>query len=397
MIRRTLSGITVRTSSLWALGTALTLALTSCTGFAATGERSPTTSPLLAAEFAILPEPTFGSEGVSPVQPVRMTVTGGKLLSLTLTNPAGRAVKGRFTSGRAGWESTEALGFAKTYTWSGKAVSSDGERYPISGTFTTVAPKTLVAATANVSDGGVYGIAMPIVLTFSEPVRDTAAVERALTVRTTPATEGSWAWEEGGGAVHWRPRRYWQPGTEVSLDAAVYGVRTAEGSYGGQDLAAEFRIGRGQVVHADARTRRVSVVRDGKPVAEYPASFGDETDPTRVTPSGIHVILAKYPGYADRDARPGCGTSPLRWAVRLSGAGVFLHSAPGSVAEHGLRNVTSGCVHLAPAAAEQYFAEALVGDPVEVVGTARKLGPDDVYLQWTRSWDQWQARSALAE
>ena len=70
------------------------------------------------------------------------------------------------------------------------------------------------------------GIAAPIILKFDGTVEDKAAVERALTVTTTPRTEGSWAWlgEDNGSRVHWRTKNYYKPGTKVHMSAKLYGL-----------------------------------------------------------------------------------------------------------------------------------------------------------------------------
>lgn len=398
MIRSNTNGITARISSLFVLAAVLIVALSACTGFAAPGGQVSPGPAHLATDFRIVPEPAFDAVAVSPVQPVSLTVTDGTLTSLTLSNPAGKEVLGEFSEDRSAWRATEPLGFAKTYAWTGEAADADGERYPITGSFTTVAPAQRVSAQANVGDGGIYGIAMPISLTFTEKVVDKAAVERSLSVRTKPETQGAWGWLENDTAVHWRPAKYWKPGTEVHVEAAIYGVRTGHGQYGAQDIAVDFTIGRAQVVKADTSTHRMVVVRDGETVADYPASFGLDTDPVRVTRSGIHVVMAKHPTYLMNNARYDYENFEVRWAVRISNNGEFTHAAPWSVADQGVRNVSHGCVNLAPDAAKEYFDSALIGDPVEIVGSSQRLGTrDGAYHDWTFSWADWQKRSALGE
>lgn len=78
--------------------------------------------------------------------------------------------------------------------------------------------------------------------------------------------------------------------------------------------------------------------------------------------------------------------------------GEFTHAAPWSVTDQGVRNVSHGCITLAPDAAKEYYDSALIGDPVEIVGSSQKLGRrDGAYHDWTFSWPDWQARSALGE
>lgn len=396
MTRSYANEISTRISSLCVLVLALATVLSGCSSFADPSGGTPTSEPPVAADFRILPEPGYGATGVSPMQRVRMTVDDGSLNSLSLTNPAGKQVQGTMSADQTTWTATEPLGYAKAYTWSGEAVDSTGVRYPISGSFTTVTPETQVSARSNVGDGGTYGIAMPISLTFSEKIIDKAAVERALTVQTHPETDGSWAWLENDTAVHWRPEKYWKPGTTVHVEAAIYGVRTGEGSYGKDDLTVDFTIGRSQIVKANTDTHRMVVVRNDKKLADYPASFGLDSDPGRVTKSGIHVVMAKHPKYFMNNARYDYEDFEVDWAVRISNNGEFTHSAPWSVRDQGIRNVSHGCINLAPAAAKEYYDSALIGDPVEVKGSDQNLGRrDGDYHDWTYSWAQWRGLSAL--
>ena len=62
----------------------------------------------------------------------------------------------------------------------------------------------------------------------------------------------------------------------------------------------------------------------------------------------------------------------------------------------GSSNVTHGCINLSTDNAKAYYDTALYGDPVEVTGTPVKLAARDGDIwDWTLSWDQWKALSAL--
>lgn len=197
---------------------------------------------VLTEDFRIVPEPAFDSSAVSPVQPIRLTVTDGTLLTVTLTNDEGEEVSGELSDDQRRWAATEPLGYDKRYTWSGTAFDAEGKRFPIRGSFRTLAPDVVVASQPNVVPGGVYDTGTPIELRFSSPVADKAAVRRALTVDADPATRGSWSWNDDATAVTWRPSDGWQPGTTVRLLAKLYAVPMADGHYGATDLDVRFRI-----------------------------------------------------------------------------------------------------------------------------------------------------------
>jgi lipoprotein-anchoring transpeptidase ErfK/SrfK len=383
---------------------AVTLALTGCTNDdgglggntgAAPGGNQQVGPAAAKPPASITLSPAAGAADVSPAAPVTVSVTDGAIDSITLTNPEGKAVTGTLSPDRTSWTVAEPLGYAKTYTWSGSATGTDGNPVAIAGSFTTVKPKRQPRAKINTGDGQTYGIAMPIAITFDAPVTDKAAAQKALTVQTSVPTEGAWAWLDDR-TVHWRPRDYWKPGTAVTVTAKLYGVPYGNGSYGKQDLTSQFTIGRAQIVRANTQTHRWVVIRDGQQVADYPASYGLDSDPGRVTKSGIHVVNGKAATYFMTNRAYGYENFKVHWAVRLSNNGEFSHAAPWSVGDQGKRNVSHGCANLSPKHAKEYYDSALIGDPVEIEGSTQRLSArDGDFYDWAIPWDAWLAKSAL--
>jgi lipoprotein-anchoring transpeptidase ErfK/SrfK len=356
-------------------------------------QSGPPVVPIISAQ--IVTEPSDGATGINPTAPVRVSVTHGVLDAVSLTNPEGKAVAGHFSSDKSSWTTTEPLGYAKTYNWSGTATGIDHLRRPIAGSFRTVLPERLVSGRFNVADNATYGVAMPIALTFSSKVIDKAAVQKALSVRTSVPTEGSWAWLNDT-TVHWRPRTYFAPDTRVSVTAKLYGIAMGNGSFGREDIGSSFTIGRSYVLRGDTRTHRLAVYSNGIQVGDYPASYGLDSDPGRRTHSGTHVVMSKYPVYYMSNPQYHYKDVEARWAVRMSDNGEFIHSAPWSVAQQGKTNVSHGCINLSPANARAVFDAVLPGDAVEIIGSSRQLGPNDGdYYDWAISWESWLAMSAV--
>jgi lipoprotein-anchoring transpeptidase ErfK/SrfK len=356
-------------------------------------QSGPPVVPIVSAQ--IVTEPSDGATGINPTAPVRVLVSHGVFDAVSLTNPEGKAVAGHFSSDKSSWTTTEPLGYAKTYTWSGTATGIDHLRRPIAGSFRTVIPERLVSGRFNVADNATYGVAMPIALTFSSKVIDKAAVQKALSVRTSVPTEGSWAWLNDT-TVHWRPRTYFAPDTRVSVTAKLYGIAMGNGSFGREDIGSSFTIGRSYVLRGDTRTHRLAVYSNGIQVGDYPASYGLDSDPGRRTHSGTHVVMSKYPVYYMSNPQYHYKDVEARWAVRMSDNGEFIHSAPWSVAQQGKTNVSHGCINLSPANARAVFDAVLPGDAVEIIGSSRQLGPNDGdYYDWTISWESWIAMSAV--
>jgi lipoprotein-anchoring transpeptidase ErfK/SrfK len=350
--------------------------------------------PVVSAQ--VVTEPSDGATGISPIAPVRVSVSHGVLDAVSLTNPDGKAVAGQFSSDKTSWMTTEPLGYAKTYTWSGSATGMDRISRGVTGSFQTVIPERLIGGQLNVADNATYGIAMPIALTFSSRINDKAAVQRALSVHLSVPTEGSWAWLNDT-TVHWRPRTYFAPNTRVSVIAKLYGVDMGGGTFGGEDISSTFTTGRSYLLRGDTRTHRLVAYANGVQVADYPASYGLDSDPGRMSHSGTHVVMNKYPVFYMSNPRYHYKNVEARSAVRISDNGEFIHSAPWSVAQQGRTNASHGCVNLSPANAAAVYDTVLPGDPVEIIGSPRQLGAvDGDYYDWTIPWSSWEAMSALA-
>jgi lipoprotein-anchoring transpeptidase ErfK/SrfK len=400
--------LTVRTSTrrrgaAVALGLVAVLTLGACSSeptvsASGTSGGGPTQSPAPTAQPAKLTvTPAGGAQDVPPGEPVEVKVDSGTIVSVTLTNPDGKQVQGQTSADKKSWNTTEQLGYGKTYTWSGQAQGADGKNVPIGGAFTTVKPKRQMSASLNVGDGQTYGIAMPIALSFPSRVTDKASVEKALSVETTPKTEGSWGWTDGDTSVHWRPKEYYKPGTTVKVNAKIYGVKIGEGVYGKQDVSASFTIGRSQIVKGNTTQHTMQVIRDGQQIADYPVSYGLDSDPGRVTHSGVHVVMGKQASYAMSNPKYHYENVVVPWAVRISNNGEFIHGLAASVWAQGKKNISHGCLNLSPARAKEYYDGVLTGDPVEITGSTQTLSAKDGdYSDWTYDWAGWQKLSALA-
>ncbi|MDQ3405866.1 MAG: Ig-like domain-containing protein [Actinomycetota bacterium] len=375
-------------------GLVTTLALSGCTsgGEAAAADGAGTEQVRQAAK--VTATPSADATDVSPAGPISVAVADGSLQTVTLTNPEGKEVKGELAQDEKSWLVTEPLGFGKTYTWAGTALGADGKTVSLTGAFTTATPKRQVKASLNTGDDQTYGIAMPIAVTFDADVKNRAAAQKAMKVETSVDTEGAWAWLDNRRA-HWRPKEYWKPGTKVTVTANLYGVALGNGSYGRNTVTSAFTIGRHQVVRGDTRTHRMTVFTDGVKTQDFAASYGLESDPGRVTKSGVHVVMSKHSTYAMTNPKYDYENVVVPWAVRISNNGEFVHGYAPSVWAQGKQNVSHGCVNLAPANAKIYFDTVLPGDPVEITGSTEPLTTaDGDYYDWAITWDKWTAMSA---
>jgi lipoprotein-anchoring transpeptidase ErfK/SrfK len=373
-----------------------------------TGHGQPTLERRAAPPARVDVSPGRGAQGVSPISPVVVKASGGTLTSVTVTNPQGREVKGTLAADRLTWTSAEELGYSKTYTVTAVATNADGTPTTTRSTFTTVRPANFTLPYLT-PDGGTYGVGQPVAVHFDEPIPDKAAAERALTVTTSPHVEGAWHWFSRQD-VHWRPKEYWAPGTKVTVRAKVYGVNLGNGLYGQEDKTASFTIGASKIAIVDDHTHMMQVFINGKKAhADIPVSMGrggcitvKRQQICFTTQSGPHVVTEKYrmkhmssASYGLPEDDPLGYSEDIPLAVRISGSGEFVHAAPWSVRDQGVRNVSHGCVNISPANAQWFYNTFGPGDVVDIRNTGVKLPAWDGYGDWVLSWSEWLAGSAL--
>jgi lipoprotein-anchoring transpeptidase ErfK/SrfK len=373
--------------------------MTACTSHDDSANRSAKAQRVEQAAVATPPKLTINpgdhAQNVSPTQAVGLRVENGTISDVALTNPEGEKVKGEMAEDKRSWNVAEPLGYGKIYTWSGTATGAAGKQAKISGAFQTVTPDYEIGGQLNVGDGATYGVAMPIVINFDSPVTDKASVQKRLKVQTSNQTEGDWAWLDDY-SVHWRPKSYWEPNTNVKVTGNLYGAPMGDGAYGTEDLNAQFSIGRDQRVRANVESHHIALFRDQKRVAVFPASFGLDSDPGRVTRGGTHVVMSKAADYYMTNRDYGYENVHVQYAVRISNNGEFIHAYPGSEYAQGNSNVSHGCINLSTTNGLTYFNFAQVGDPVEVVNSSVPMSASDGdYHDWTVDWNTWKSKSAL--
>src|SRR5262249_41599535 len=88
-----------------------------------------------------------------------------------------------------------------------------GSASPSSAAVTTL--RTIVAS-VQPRPGEVVGVAAPIVVTFTQPVADRAAVERAFTITTPNSPTGQFEWLSSN-TLQWKPDGFWPAHSTVEL------------------------------------------------------------------------------------------------------------------------------------------------------------------------------------
>ncbi|MET8097558.1 L,D-transpeptidase [Streptomyces sp. NPDC005236] len=247
--------------------------------------------------------------------------------------------------------------------------------------------RSLPGAHVNIADGQTVGVGMPVSVTFDRPipVAGRAGVERQLKV--TAAAEGSWGWVRDrnladGQRVDFRPRRYWKPGTAVTVRA-------------GAGITRHFTVGRSLVATVDVRTHFMTLETAGSS-RRVPITAGA---PGMDTWNGTMVVSDKAAKVFMNSRSVGFGDAYADYyyyAVHLTASGTYLHQNPKANVYGGRRNVTHGCVGLAAGGpAKRFFDEVVPGDVVKVVGSRDTVAVGNGYGDWNLPWEQWRATSAL--
>lgn len=334
-----------------------------------------------------------------PGEPVKVTLAEGKLSLVKVSDGKGGELPGKIADDGRTWTSERNASPGTDY----KVEAQNTDSQSASAQFKTVAADKVNKVTINPGKGSTVGIAQPVSIVFDNPVKNKADVEKHLKVTTSNNTEGSWGWftdYTGNDRVDWRPKDFWKSGTDVKVEMNLNGVDSGQG--GGmfvKDYSTEFKIGKDRRLQVDLDTHKMTVTEDGQAVKTIPVSAG--------TPGGKKaswlgkMVLMTKEGTIRMDSQTvGLGDSydkMVDYSMRLTWSGMYIHAAPWNTGNFGRANTSSGCVGMSDSDAKALFAEAQVGDLVEVTGDGSK-GKADIgngYGEWNLSWDEWKAKSAL--
>ncbi|WP_234709555.1 L,D-transpeptidase [Mycolicibacterium cosmeticum] len=225
--------------------------------------------------------------------------------------------------------------------------------------------------TFNPVDGAMVGVAKPIIINFQRPIADRPLAEQAVRISSEPAVPGKFYWMSDT-QLRWRPLDFWPAGTTVNIDAS--GTKSS------------FRTGDSLVATIDDATKQMEVVRNGELVKTIPVSLGK---PGYETPNGTYYVLEKFADMVMDSSTYGVPIDSaegyrirVQDAVRINNAGIFVHGAPWSVDDQGVRNVSHGCPNLSPADAQWFFDTFGSGDPVVVKNSIGIYDENDGAHDW---------------
>lgn len=359
--------------------------------------------------------PENGAKDVDEETRIAVKVPDGRLESvkvMRIEDAQQQTVAGRIAENGRSWApepKVARLALAAKYSIDAVAVDAQGRRSARHSTFTTLVPEHRFIGYFKPENRSTVGTGMIVSFAFNRPVADRAAVEKAIRVTSDPVVEvvGHWF---GKDRLDFRPKTYWKPGTEVTVDIGLRDVEGAPGVYGSQDKTVVFTVGRHQISRVDAESKTMEVRRDGELVSTVPITAGA---PKTTTYNGKMVVTEMHEvtrmngatvGFTDKEGKGEYDIKDVPHAIRLTTSGTFLHGnywADESV--FGEENVSHGCIGLRDAKGGGgstpggwFFDRTLIGDVVEVVNSKdKKVAPDNGLSGWNMTWKKWTAGSAL--
>ena len=152
---------------------------------------------------------------------------------------------------------------------------------------------------------------------------------------------------------------------------------------------------------ASAATHHMKVWQDGRLAGDWPVSTGR---PGMDTPDGRYLSFAmgspvdmNSASYGVGPGMPGYYNELVYDAVQFTFSGDYVHSAPWSVGEQGIANVSHGCVNVAPGYAAWFYGHSMLGDPISVVGSPVAGTWGDGWTIYFLGWRKLLAGSATGE
>jgi lipoprotein-anchoring transpeptidase ErfK/SrfK len=334
---------------------------------------------------------------------LEVSAQGGTLKRVRVTGGDEQPrVFGKLNPASTKWTASSLLEDGQRYTVKTVAVDAEGRVLRDTRTFRTDNLSLDEQTYPSIAplEGDTVGVGMPIQVLFDIPVKNRAAMERHLSVESTPEVQGSWHWYSDS-EVHFRPREYWKPGSKVTVHADVNSVDAGNGVYGQLSRTVSFNIGRSVVSKIHVKHHFMDVFINGKHARRIQVSAGAKNFETR---SGTKVVMQKYE-VKRMDART-VGIQPgdpeyynipnVRWALRVTDTGEFVHGAPWSIGDQGEANVSHGCVGMSLSDARWLYNRSHVGDIVKVYGTDRGIERNNGWTDWDVSWAQYKKGSALS-
>lgn len=358
--------------------------------------QAPTATPSAATTTPAAPPvtltlaPKADATFVNPAAEVTALAENGTVYSAVLKETdTGENTDGElFVSGRK-WVSSAPLKFDTAYTFDVTTQDENGNRSTTVSNFSTVPASNEVDLAMFPAADSTVGVAQPLQFTFSEPVVNKEAVEKAISITASSGQKGAFRWYSDT-LLRYRAEDFWAANTKLTVDMKLFGLDIGNGQIGNFNKTNVVQIGDRVEMVADAANLQASIYINGALVKQYPVTMGDERFPSA---SGYLVVLSDKQRHAHFVAssiglKPGdpanYGEVDVEYATRLTPSGEFIHQATDSAAPFlGRVNLSHGCIGMSAEGAGWVFNNMTTGDLVHVVGSPNEtIAATDGYGDW---------------
>lgn len=388
---------------------ACVLAATGCQGGSGTTEAGKTSEEGTTTEQVVDNTPDvklsydMARRGVPVDTKVSLSAEQGTLERVKVRGPkqVQKRVAGEISDDGTTWTATEPLEPSATYRIKTVAVDAEGRTLREKHRFRSENLSLDEQTYPNMIplEGETVGVGMPVIIQFDVPVSDKASIERHLSIESEPKVHGTWHWYSDT-EVHFRPRNFWKPGSEVTVHADVNSVDAGNGIYGQLDRTMSFEVGSRVVSKIFVNQHKMKTFINGSLARVIPVSAGMEGYETR---RGTKIIMEKFESKRMDAATTGVSRNDpeyynianVKWAMRVTYSGEFVHGAPWSVGSQGDANVSHGCVGMSLTDAKWLYDRSTRGDVVKVYGTDREIEPGNGWTDWDISYAEYKEGSAL--
>ncbi len=148
------------------------------------------TAKAAAAAREVKITPANGATDADPSAGITVTAKHGTLRNVTVQTSGG-AVPGALSQGGTVWHSQWALDTSQSYTVTATGTDGGHGTVTTTSTFRTLTPARTFRTQIFEGYQQTYGVGIPILLTFSQPITDKAAVERSLQLTTSNPVIGA--------------------------------------------------------------------------------------------------------------------------------------------------------------------------------------------------------------
>ncbi|WP_310963007.1 L,D-transpeptidase [Nocardioides terrisoli] len=378
------------------------LAFTGCAG-APGANGSGGASSVTAHDVGHVTPPARVSMSPSPDKRVRwsahptLLATHGTIASVRVVPRAGgSAVSGLLGQHGERWRVTSRLTPNTRYRATVRLLDAAGHPATRHLSFRTTPATNTLSMSATPGDGWTRGVGETLQVSFNRPVSARAALEKHMFVTDSSGkrVHGGWHWYSDT-VAHFRPRHFWPANSTFTAHVDLQDVYVGHGVWGDRNHDWSWHTSNAHISYVNADTHRFRVTVNGRQIADWPTGMGQPGFETR---DGVYRVLMKTHQTEMDSCSVGLGctkSSPtyydlqVKWDVRLTDSGTFVHAAPWD-SQLGAANTSHGCIHLSTANATRFYEMSEPGDIVIVRGTGRAANPDDPgMMDWNIPWSQW--------